>query len=71
MFLVSENRGCAAKRYVKQITLEGGYKLTLSVGGPTDRNNLGFYDDTTHIAISGISETGFIVGACQEAINGI
>ena len=68
-FLVSENRGCAGRRFIKQLTMQDGSKLTLAVGGPSEEGRIDTTDDTSRIAILGVRTNGFDVSACQDAVD--
>lgn len=75
--VVSENRGCSGSRFVKQVTLNTGDFLTLSVRGPRKdgdpfkKDRVDGSDDTTRIEVLAISTTGYNPAACQNAIDTI
>jgi len=70
--LISENRGCAGKKFVKQIAVKAGedsFKVTLSVTGASEDGWIDTTDDTTRIAILAVTSSGFDVTSCQLAVD--
>lgn len=63
--LISENRGCAGKGFIKQVMLDGAsnVKMTLRVAPTSDT------DDTTTISILGAQAGGMDPSACDAAFD--
>jgi len=73
--LISENRGCAGSRFVKQVPLDQGtvdtsddMTLTMSVRMSSDTDRADQVDDTARIEIYAITVNGMDFSACQAAI---
>jgi hypothetical protein len=75
--LISENRGCSGSRFTKQVLLNSGQYLVMTVRGtrgtddPLKRDKVGMADDSGRLEILAISSTGYNPGACQEAVDWI
>lgn len=69
--LVMENRGCAGKNFVKQITVDtsNNIKMTLRVRGSSEGDWLGTNDDVTRIDIFGITVGGYDDKQCRLAVD--
>lgn len=76
--LVSEGRGCSSRGFIKEVGVKKQPSgetnvITFSVRGFGDDDWIDSTDDTTRIAILGVSTAGFIGSdrqqACQNAIN--
>ncbi|WP_136796605.1 PilC/PilY family type IV pilus protein [Desulfosediminicola ganghwensis] len=78
-FLVSEGRGCSSRGFLKEIPVTGpagtNSVITFSISGFNDDSWIDTTDDTTRIAILGISAKGFIGSerqqACKNAVDEI
>ncbi|MEN8128100.1 MAG: hypothetical protein ABFR90_09890, partial [Planctomycetota bacterium] len=72
--VISESRGCAGNRFVKQLTLTSGEYLTMTVrgdrnsGDPIKRDMVDVADDVARIEILGINTIGYNSKACQDAV---
>jgi len=76
--LVSQHRGCSARGFIKEIPVKQGAAdavITFSVKGSSTEDWIDTTDDTTRIAVLGVSASGFIGSdreqACQDAIDSI
>ncbi|MGM0681388.1 MAG: hypothetical protein ACQES8_04070, partial [Thermodesulfobacteriota bacterium] len=66
--LIMENRGCANRRFLKQIGLADGSNLTLAIRTPIEEETAYSGDNTTRIEIFPVTETGFDNSSCQLAV---
>ncbi|MHB8791511.1 MAG: pilus assembly protein [Desulfobulbaceae bacterium] len=72
--LITENRGCAGNRFVKQIAIQqtspavANMFLTMAVRMPSPDDSVDWADDTTRLEIYAITATGMDFEACQDAI---
>ena len=76
--LIQESRGCAGKSFVKQISLHPGadsapdtsddVRLTLRIGGSSDKDQVDTTDDRTRIDIFAVTVGGYDNAACQTAL---
>lgn len=75
--MISENRGCSGSRFIKQVDLDSGEYLTITVrgannkGDPIFKDRIDSFDDTARIEILSISGTPFDADACQLAVDKI
>jgi len=76
--LVSQHRGCSARGFIKEIPVKQGVAdavITFSIKGSSQEDWIDTTDDTTRIAVLGVSTSGFIGSdreqACQDAIDSI
>jgi type IV pilus assembly protein PilY1 len=71
--LVLENRGCAGRRFVKEIavTTDGtdSFSITLAIRKPDDNEKSDADDNTTRIEIFTVTEDGFDDAACQRVVD--
>ena len=67
--LISENRGCAGNRFIKQVRLDGGKYLTLSVRGANATDKVDSIDDTGRLEIFAVTDNGIDFENCQDAID--
>ena len=72
--LISENRGCAGNRFIKQVAVQqvfpaaAAMHLTMSVRMPGAEDRVDWADDTTRFEIYAITTNGIDFEACQDAI---
>ncbi|MFP3983068.1 MAG: pilus assembly protein [Desulfurivibrionaceae bacterium] len=69
--LIMENRGCANRRFLKEIELQDGYYLNLAVRPPDESEMTSGSDNTTRIEIFPVTTTGFDAEPCQDAVEGL
>lgn len=65
--LVSEGRGCSSRGFTKEVPVNSTKIMTFSVRGFQESDWIDPMDNTTRIAILGVSEVGFIGDARQQA----